>query len=114
AFTAHQNTVLQDGNAHALVTIVPNALFLDLRGFASVQSTSGGFSPTGPISLSQANQSQTASGSVSPYYVHRFGETGSLRLGYTFNKTVSNTTSQFVAPTTQFPAFDNLNLTSNE
>ncbi len=113
AFTPHQNAIWHDGNAHALVTIVPNELFLDLRGFASMQSATGGFSPAGPVPLSRSNQTQTASGSASPYYVHRFDDYGSIRVGYSFNKTLTGDTSQLATPT-QFPIFSNLNLTSNE
>jgi uncharacterized protein (PEP-CTERM system associated) len=113
AFSAHQNTLYHEANGQALVTIVPNALFLDVRGFASLQSTSGGFSSTGPAPLNQANQSQVASGSVSPYYVHRFDDNGSLRLGYNFNKTLTSSGSQFV-PSVAVPVLANSNLTSHE
>jgi uncharacterized protein (PEP-CTERM system associated) len=117
AFTAHQNTLLHNGNGEALVTLVPNALFLDLRGFATAQATSGGFSPTGPTPLNQSNLTTFASGSVSPYYVHRFDDVGALRLGYIFNKTVTDSGTPFFSPTpgpAAFPISTNFNLTSNE
>ena len=110
-----QNTLVHNANGQALLTIVPNALFLDVRGFAAVQSTSGGFSPTGPVTLNQANQTQTVSGSVSPYYLHTFDDHGSLRLAYTFNETLQNGVSPFLSSTpTPFAALPNMNLTSNE
>lgn len=81
-----QNRVNQLGNGQFLATVVPDLFFVDLRGSASVQSLSGGFTPgTTQPSVGKADQVQTLSFSVSPYLVHRFGGLASVRAGYVYS-----------------------------
>lgn len=80
-----QNRVSQIGNGQFLATVVPDLFFIDLRGAASVQSLSGGFTPGTEPSVAKADQVQSLSFSVSPYLVHRFGGLATARLGYTYS-----------------------------
>ncbi len=95
AANSGQDFVAQNLNAYALATLVEDALFLDARAFAGVSPTSGGF-PVGAAGfgapvlggfgsgsatstlLSGSNQTQSYSVAVSPYFVHRFGDAGTL------------------------------------
>lgn len=76
-----QSGISHNLNAIATATVVPDLLFVDLRGYAAVQPVLGGFVATG--GGGRQNEVQTSSFSVSPYLQHRFGDTGTLVVGYT-------------------------------
>ena len=83
-----------------LFTIVPDEFFVDARAFAGGSPVGGGFGPLGsgiaPLSagfggsdtlgLSKQNQVQSSSFSLAPYWLHRFNDTGTAKIGYQFNE----------------------------
>jgi hypothetical protein len=69
-------------NGQALATLVPDLLFLDLRGASAVQTLTGGLAPESGLVTDRRNQVQTTSLQLSPYFLHRFGTAASLQLGY--------------------------------
>ena len=82
AVTGQQDQVDHELNGSASVTLVPDLLFVDLRGYATQQSTAGGFSPVGQPLYSQQDRTQTTGFSLSPYLVQRLGDLLQLRAGY--------------------------------
>jgi uncharacterized protein (PEP-CTERM system associated) len=100
ATTPQENSVNQQLAATGLVTVIPDEVFLDVRAFAGVAPLGTGLgaqgatlSPTfaqtnaGPTGLSQQQLTQDSSLSISPYVLHRFGDTGTAKLGYELNQT---------------------------
>ncbi len=85
AVTGQQDQIDHELNAQATVTLVPDWLFLDLRGFATQQSGNGGFGSSGTAYYSQQNRNQTTSFSISPTVVHRIGDLLQLRAGYSLD-----------------------------
>ncbi len=86
-----QNEVSQNLDATALLTLIPEQLFIDLRGFGDVQSLGGASGPQGTQSLSKQNQVQTYNFSVSPYLNHRFGGWGTAQVGASETETSQST-----------------------
>ena len=82
ANTSSQNQVYQYFNGQALATIVPNAVFVDVRGAITESSLTSGFNQPQTQSLNRNDTVQTTTFEVSPYVQHRFGGlgTGELRL----------------------------------
>ncbi len=76
-----QDRIGQNLDAQALITLVPDTFFLDLRGFAAQQSLYGATGPTDSVALSRGNTLQTYSFSATPYLLHRFGGWGTGELG---------------------------------
>ncbi|MDO9502898.1 TIGR03016 family PEP-CTERM system-associated outer membrane protein [Falsiroseomonas sp.] len=74
----------QNFNGQALVSVVPGTLFLDMRGSSSIQSVNGGFAPEGSIVTDDRDRLQTTSFQISPYIVHRFGDTATMQVGYAY------------------------------
>jgi len=79
-----QTRINQRYNGQFLVTVVPDAVFVDIRGAAAVQAAGGGFSTQGTPVIDRNNQVQTQSFQISPYYVHRFADTATAQAGYAF------------------------------
>jgi uncharacterized protein (PEP-CTERM system associated) len=79
-----QTRINQRYNGQFLVTMVPDALFVDIRGAAAVQAAGGGYSTQGTPVIDRNNQVQTQSFQISPYYVHRFADTATAQFGYAF------------------------------
>ncbi|NKE45422.1 hypothetical protein HB662_11600 [Roseomonas frigidaquae] len=79
-----QDRIDQNFNGQALLSVVPGTVFLDVRGASSVQSIAGGFAPEGNIVTNDRDRLQTTSFQVSPYIVHRFGDTATAQIGYAF------------------------------
>jgi hypothetical protein len=85
-------------------TIIPDEFYVNASAFAGGAPVGGGFgalgfgatpnfggfsSPVtqnGTASLSTQNQVQTNSISVTPYWLHRFGDTGTAKIGYQINE----------------------------
>ena len=87
AQTSSQTRVDQYGNAAALATIVPDAVFLDARGSITQQSRTGGYGQTNSTTLSRNDQVQSTALSVTPYAEHRFRGWGTGRVGYSLART---------------------------
>lgn len=98
---SNQDLIAQSFNGSATVTVVPEAFYVNLRGYAAVQPTfgglpnsSGGFAVqqqgggisqgTSPF-LTRDNATQTATFSIAPYVVHRFGTFGTVKAGYSYS-----------------------------
>ncbi|NKC30563.1 TIGR03016 family PEP-CTERM system-associated outer membrane protein [Falsiroseomonas selenitidurans] len=81
---SEQNRLDHSFNGQALVGVVPGVVFLDLRGASSLQSVSGGRAAGDGASDDERDVLQTTSFQVSPYIVHRFGDTATVQIGYAF------------------------------
>jgi uncharacterized protein (PEP-CTERM system associated) len=108
-----QNRFAQQGNGQILAELVPDALFLDIRGSASLGTTTGGVVPDNALQTNRDNQVQTYLVQVSPYYIHRFGSTATAQLGYTFAYSLQDGTTQFLQPGATLPSFQNQDYISN-
>jgi uncharacterized protein (PEP-CTERM system associated) len=106
ARTPQENRVTNQLVGTGLFTIVPDEFYVDVRAFAGASPLGGGFGPlgsgiaplsaiaplgTGPggigtLGLSKQNQVQSSSLSIAPYWLHRFGDTGTAKIGYQFNE----------------------------
>ena len=85
-----QDRVDHEFNGRALATLIPQTLFLDVRGLATQQAVGGGFGPTRFNTLSSNNTVQDYSFSAAPYLVHRFGPIGTAEVGYGIGRTVQS------------------------
>jgi len=105
ARTGSQNALNQQLNGTATVTAIEEFAFLDLRAVSGVQSARGALGGGGTIGagnigglsagagsggigqngLTRQNELQTSSISISPYVVRKFGDYGTLRVGYSMN-----------------------------
>jgi uncharacterized protein (PEP-CTERM system associated) len=85
-----QNQTAQNFNGRLLATLVPQTLFLDLRGSGSVSSIAAGQAPVGVTNEIPANTSQNYTFSASPYALHRFGDWGTAELGGTLARITQN------------------------
>ncbi len=110
ARTPAENGLTQQLAATGEFTIIPDSFYVDARaiaggtpvgtGFGAFGSTftpnlagAGGFGTAG---LAKQNLAQTSSLSISPYWLHRFGDTGTAKIGYEFNEsTISQGSSYF-------------------
>lgn len=82
AVTGQQDQVDHELNGSATVTLVPDLLFVDLRGYATQQATAGGFSPVGQPLYSQQDRTETTGFTFSPYVVQRLGDLLQVKAGY--------------------------------
>ena len=80
----------QDLNAASKITVWPEHLFLDLRGFAAVQPTYGGYGPGGTAAVASQDETQTLSFSAHPYLRQSFGDLGNAELGATLSHVSQN------------------------
>jgi uncharacterized protein (PEP-CTERM system associated) len=107
-----QDLIAQNLNGFATVTVVPDAFYVDLRGYAAVLPTfgglpnsSGGFGITQGSGIGQStspfltrnNATQTETFSVAPYVVHRFGSFGTFKAGYSYSYSAFSQLSGFTA-----------------
>lgn len=99
-----QNVLAQQFNGVATVTLVPDAVFVDIRGLAGVQAANGGLggvgglgqgtgqvtatstAPNGELGLSKQDRAATASFSLSPYVLHDFSDIGVAKVGVSFTR----------------------------
>lgn len=107
--------ILHRGNGQFLATLVPDALFIDIRGAASTQAAQGGFAPQSSPTIDRNGLVQTTTFQISPYYVHRFGDTATAQLGYSFQSVQQNLGGGASAATTPDGQvfFNNNNFISN-
>jgi uncharacterized protein (PEP-CTERM system associated) len=117
ARTHQENSITNQLLGTGLFTIVPDEFYLDARAFAGSAPLFGGFGSlepgivpnlanlntqfagTGTIGLSNQNTVQTSSLSISPYWLHQFGDTGTAKIGYSF------TQSSYAQGNSYLPAF---------
>ena len=107
-----QDYLAHNLNANASVTVVPDTFFVDLRGYAGTRPTLGGLPGVGGNGLGltsvnsygQAGQArapnvtrndatQSFSFGIAPYYVHRFGTFGTVKAGYSYSYSESQSLS---------------------
>jgi uncharacterized protein (PEP-CTERM system associated) len=87
----NQTQLQQNLNAAATVTVVPDLLFVDLRGYATQTSLSGGQGQSGSYYNGGQNAVSSSSYSISPYLKHSFGGTGTLLVGASISRTMQDT-----------------------
>ncbi len=102
ATTPQENSVTQQLIGTGQFTIVPDAFYVDARAFAGAAPAFGGFNGFGTSltpqfgtpgqslgleGLSKQNRTQNSSFSLTPYYLHRFGDAGTVKVGYELNAT---------------------------
>ena len=85
AATGQQNQVAQLFNGYALLTAVPDTLFLRLRGNGSQQAANGNYAQNNLPYNSTSNRVNTQSFEAAPYLTHRFGGDGTAQVGYTLS-----------------------------
>ncbi|WP_158601035.1 TIGR03016 family PEP-CTERM system-associated outer membrane protein [Teichococcus wenyumeiae] len=112
-----QNGIDHFLNGQLLLTVVPNAVYVDLRGSAGVQAAGGGYAPTvGETGSRRENDVQTSSFQISPYVVHRFGGTATVQAGYALqhvSQSLQDGADVAVTPTGQ-RYFSNQDFTAHE
>jgi uncharacterized protein (PEP-CTERM system associated) len=86
-----QNRVDQFGQAGALITFVPDTLFLDLRGSISESSLAGGFGSADGRGFNNNNQVTSYALSATPYVQHRFDGWGTGVASYSVAQTIQDT-----------------------
>jgi uncharacterized protein (PEP-CTERM system associated) len=107
-----QDMVAQNLNGSATATIVPDAFYVNLRGYAAVQPTFGGLpnanggfglqpgngigQNTSPF-LTRNNATQAETFSIAPYVVHRFGTFGTVKAGYSYSYSSYSSLGGFTA-----------------
>lgn len=84
-----QSRISQNLNASVQGTIIPEMLFLNLRGFATDTSSSGIYNPSGTQTVNRQNVEQVYSFSASPSLTHTFADTGTLQASYSINDTAT-------------------------
>lgn len=108
ARTNSQDAISQSLNGTALLTVVPDLAFVDVRTLASVQSTTGVLSGTSAgnvgtsaastnntVGLSNRDRMQTTNFQVSPYLLHKFGDFGTGKLGVSASEAEYATSTGF-------------------
>ncbi len=107
-----QNTVMQLGNGQILAELLPGALYLDIRGSASLGTTGGGFVPGTAQTARRNDQVQYYNFQVAPYFVHQFGSAATAQVGYVFQYSAQQGSSGFL-PSADQPFFDDQGYTAN-
>ena len=91
ASTPNQTQFSQFANGQTLITVAPDAVFLDLRGAITQSSLIGsGFDNGNTETFNRQNQVQTTSFSITPYATQRFGGWGTGTIGYSFARTLQD------------------------
>jgi uncharacterized protein (PEP-CTERM system associated) len=103
----------QNFSGQLLGTLVEDALFLDLRGFAGVQSAGGGYASSAAPVTNRSDQVQNYTFQVAPYFTHRFGGLATLQVGYTFGYSNQDGAAASLANSPQ-PFFTSQETISNE
>lgn len=109
-FADHSNfsQFRQTAYGSATATVVPNLFYVDARGNVDQQPVFGGLGPLNANNLSPDQRETVSSASLSPYFAHSFGGTGTAQagVGYIYSATAApgylNTPGQFVPPATSF------------
>lgn len=117
ADTPNQNRVDHRFNGQGLATVVPDLLYLDVRGASATQTITGGFAPESTVIANRGNQIQTTSLQISPYLTHRFGDMLTVQAGYGFQYVDQSTNAgqnQAVTTVNGLPAFVAQHFTAHE
>ena len=112
------NSLTQQYSGTALATLVDDWAYLDVRAVSGVNSVYGGLGGIGGVgadavsgttaanvsgfggnnlSLNKNNLYQSSSLSISPYLLHRLGDYGNMKLGYSFSLSHSDALTGFLA-----------------
>lgn len=107
--------VLQRFNGQFLATIVPGAVFIDVRGAAATQSATGGYAPQSTPTLGRDGLVQTIAYQIAPYWMHRFGDLATVQAGYAFQSVQRSLVGggPTLSPTTTPSGFANDHFTAN-
>lgn len=90
ASNSSQDYVGQNLSASGQVELIPETLFLDVRGYMNDIARFGTSAPGSVVNLSGSQQTLATSFLASPRFVHRFGTFGTLQLGYSFGYTTTS------------------------
>jgi uncharacterized protein (PEP-CTERM system associated) len=102
-----QSRISQNLNASVQGTIIPETLFLNLRGFATDTSSSGAYNPSGTQTINRQDTEQIYSFSASPSLTHTFEDIGTLQASYSINDTTT------LNPNKNSNNFNNINNINN-
>ena len=98
AIHGNENHIAHNLNAAATGIIVPDWLYLDVRGYIADQPISGYYGPGTSTAYGRSNSVLTTSYSIAPTLRHQFGGTAVVELGYSASYSsyggYDNTTSQ--------------------
>jgi uncharacterized protein (PEP-CTERM system associated) len=114
ARNSDQNRVDQRFNGRLLGTLLPDTLFLDLRGASAVSTLSGNTGQENDLSNTREDRLTTTSFSVSPYAVQRFGGVATVQVGYVFQAVNEDAASQRQVVNGVPTSFNSQDFTSNE
>ena len=107
ARTPGQNFLGQNFTGNAQVVAIENLFYIDMRGFAGVQPRNGagfggtsGFGGSGTtgsagVGLPLNQLTQSTSFAITPYLLHRFGDIGTAKLGYSLSESTSTPVNGF-------------------
>jgi uncharacterized protein (PEP-CTERM system associated) len=109
-----QNRTDQRFNGRLLGTLVPDTLFLDLRGSSAVSTLSGTTTSNTQTTGTRDDRLTTTSYSVSPYLVQRFGGFATAQLGYVFQSVNEDAASRQQLVNGVPVNFNSQDFTSNE
>ena len=134
--TGNLNSLTEQMNGLASITLVPDLAYVDVRALAGVQSQYGGIGGLGTLGapagaaasaqatipslagngqgLSRDTEVQTTSFGVSPYLLRRFGDWGTGKLGYSVGVTESTPVSGFATSPIPTGGANTQTLVSNE
>ena len=136
AYNGDLNSLTEQMNGLASITLVPDLAYVDVRAIAGVQNLYGGIGGIGTVGapantaattqaaiptlagnnqgLSRNTEVQTTSFGVSPYLLKQFGDLGTAKLGYSVNVSESNPLSGFAASPLPTGGANARTLVSNE
>jgi uncharacterized protein (PEP-CTERM system associated) len=86
AFHPNQSGLSHNLDAAAMLTVIPDLMFIDFRGYAAEQSLSGGQS-YGTVTPNSQDAVQTTSFSIAPTIRKRFDGTGTAEIGGSLSRT---------------------------
>ncbi len=111
ARTPAENGLTQQLAGTGQFTIIPDAFYVDARALAGGSPIAGGFGALGAgqalgasqlsggigtAGLAKQNLAQTSSASISPYWLHRFGDFGTAKIGYEINETTISQNAGYI------------------
>lgn len=108
-----QDRIDQVFGGQATATLVPDLLFVDLRGSGDVRSVFGGLGALDAGAEDGDDRVQSTTYQVSPYVVQRLGGIGTARIGYAFRQTIESGDDAF-APGQAQPFFTSQDFTSHQ
>ncbi len=117
ADTPGQNRMDQRFNGQGLATLVPDLLYLDIRGASAAQTITGGVAPESTLIANRQNKIQTTTFQASPYVMQRFGDLVTVQAGYGFqyvDQRSSAQAGQFSLTPGGLPVFANQHFTAHE